>query len=162
LPTSGCGLRPPAGLAPARGRRCLRPAAPASGSSHSPTSPGRGQDRAVKGRGMREQTALITGASSGIGGELAKLAAGDGCNLVLASRRQERLESLARELSVAHGVSARVLTVDLADPKASERIAGELEKERVAVDVLVNNAGLGLYGSFSMSDLRRQLEVLQV
>src|SRR5262245_58932545 len=111
---------------------------------------------------MREQTALITGASSGIGLELAKLAAADGCNLILLSRRQERLESLARDLSVAHRVSARVVTADLADPKASERVAEDLQKERVAVDVLVNNAGLGLYGPFSKSDLRRQLEVLQV
>ncbi|HKA36802.1 MAG TPA: SDR family oxidoreductase [Thermoanaerobaculia bacterium] len=111
---------------------------------------------------MREQTALITGASSGIGLELAKLAAADGCNLVLISRRQDRLESLARNLSVAHGVSARVLTADLANPKASERIAETLDKERVTVDVLVNNAGLGLYGPFSKSDLQRQLEVLQV
>src|SRR5262245_7622605 len=102
---------------------------------------------------MREQTALITGASSGIGLELAKLAADDGCNLILVSRRQERLESLARELSVAHGISARVLTADLADPKAAERIAADLRKEQVGVDVLVNNAGLGLYGPFSKSNL---------
>ena len=108
------------------------------------------------------ETALITGASSGIGAELARLAAADGCGLVLVSRRRERLEAMARELSVAHGISARVLTADLSRPNASRRIAGELENEGLRIDVLVNNAGLGLYGEFSKSDLDRQLEVLQV
>lgn len=111
---------------------------------------------------MREQTALVTGASSGIGNELAKLAAADGCNLVLVSRRQERLEALARDLSVAHGVSARVITADLADPAAPKRIVEELEKERLTVDVLVNNAGLGIYGPFWKRDLGKELEVVQV
>ncbi|HKF41859.1 MAG TPA: SDR family oxidoreductase [Thermoanaerobaculia bacterium] len=111
---------------------------------------------------MRAQTALITGASSGIGSELAKLAAADGCGLVLVSRRQDRLEALASDLSVAHGIAARVLTADLARPGSPRRIFEDLEKERVAVDILVNNAGLGLYGEFSTSDLDRQLEVVEV
>ena len=111
---------------------------------------------------MRAQTALVTGASSGIGAELARLAAADGCNLVLVSRRQERLEALARDLSVAHGISARVITADLARPKASRKVSEELEREHLRIDVLINNAGLGLYGEFSKSDLDRQIEVLQV
>jgi short-subunit dehydrogenase len=107
-------------------------------------------------------TALVTGASSGIGKELARLAAADGYDLILVARRQERLETLAREISVTHGVSARVIARDLADPATPRQIFEELERERTAVDVLVNNAGLGIYGRFWKTDLSRQLEVIQV
>ena len=107
-------------------------------------------------------TALVTGASSGIGKELARLAAADGYDLILVARRQERLETLARETSVTHGVSARVIARDLADPATPKQIFEELERERTAVDVLVNNAGLGIYGRFWKTDLSRQLEVIQV
>ncbi|HLN57107.1 MAG TPA: SDR family oxidoreductase, partial [Thermoanaerobaculia bacterium] len=106
--------------------------------------------------------ALVTGASSGIGKELARLIAADGYDLVLVARRQERLEELARELSVAHGVSARVIAADLADPDSPKRIVEELEAERIAVDVLVNNAGFGIYGRLWNSDITRQLEIIQV
>src|SRR5512138_3707390 len=105
-------------------------------------------NQAVKTRG----TTLVTGASSGIGRELAKLAAADGYDLILVARRQERLDTLARELSVAHGVSARVIPGDLADPGGPRRIVQEIEKEKLAVDVLVNNAGLGVYGRFWKTD----------
>ena len=115
----------------------------------------------MKSRGS-SGNALVTGASSGIGKELARLIAADGYDLVLVARRQERLEELARELSVAHGVSARVIIADLADPASPKRIVEELETERIAVDVLVNNAGLGIYGRLWKSDITRQLEVIQV
>ena len=108
------------------------------------------------------ETALVTGASSGIGEELARLAAADGCDLILVSRRQEKLESLARDLSVAHGVSARVIAADLNDTEAPGRIAEEIEKEKVSVDVLVNNAGLGVYGAFFETELPKQMEVIRV
>ena len=116
----------------------------------------------VMGPSVREQTALVTGASSGIGEELAKLAAADGCNLVLVARRQERLDALARDLSVAHGVSARVITADLANRAAPRRIAEELTKGRLTIDILVNNAGLGIYGPFWERELGKELEVVQV
>jgi uncharacterized protein len=106
--------------------------------------------------------AVVTGASSGIGKELAKLIAADGYDLVLVARRQERLDSLARELSVAHGISARVLAADLADPKSPERLVEELEKEKLSIDVLVNNAGLGIYGRLWETDIHRQIEIIQV
>ncbi len=115
----------------------------------------------MKSRGS-SGNALVTGASSGIGKELARLIAADGYDLVLVARRRERLEELARELSVAHGVSARVIAADLADPASPKRIADELETERIAVDVLVNNAGLGIYGRLWKSDITRQLEIIQV
>src|SRR5262245_61136745 len=108
------------------------------------------------------KVALITGASSGIGRELAKVIAADGYDLTLSARREERLESLARELSVAHGISARVIASDLADPAAAKRLVGELEKEKLTIDVLVNCAGLGVYGRLWETELVRQLEVIQV
>jgi uncharacterized protein len=108
------------------------------------------------------QTALVTGASSGIGRELARLLAEDGLDLVLVARRSGRLEDLARELSVAYGISARVLASDLASPSSPGEIVEGLARERLDVNVLVNSAGLGVYGRFSETDLDRQLEVLQV
>jgi short-subunit dehydrogenase len=108
------------------------------------------------------KTALVTGASSGIGLEMARILARDGLDLVLVARRRHKLEALARELSVTHGVSARVIAKDLARRASSAEIAGELEDERVTIDVLVNNAGLGLYGRFWKTDLARQLEVVEV
>ena len=108
------------------------------------------------------RTALVTGASSGIGLEMARLIAKDGLDLVLVARRREKLEAVARELSVTHGISARVIAKDLARRTSPAEIAEELEGERIAIDVLVNNAGLGVYGRFWKTDLARQLEVVEV
>ena len=108
------------------------------------------------------KTALVTGASSGIGLELARLLAEEKRDLVLVARRAEKLERLARELSATHRVSARVIAKDLSNRTASREIAEELEREGIAVDVLVNNAGLGIYGRFWETDVERQLEVIQV
>src|SRR5262245_52672915 len=93
-------------------------------------------------------TALVTGASSGIGKELARLIALDGYDLILVARRAERLETLARELSVSNGISARVVARDLSRPGSASELAAELERERLDVRVLVNSAGLGASGRF--------------
>ncbi len=108
------------------------------------------------------KTALVTGASSGIGLEMARILAKDGLDVVLVARRRQKLEAVARELSVTHGVSARVIAKDLAQRASPGEIAEELEGERIAIDVIVNNAGLGVYGRFWKTDLARQLEVVQV
>jgi uncharacterized protein len=108
------------------------------------------------------KTALVTGASSGIGRELAKLLAREGHDLVLVARRREALEELARELAVKHGVAARVIAKDLTAPDSTAEIFGELERERLSVDILVNNAGLGVHGRFWETDLDRQIEIIQV
>lgn len=108
------------------------------------------------------KTALVTGASSGIGRELAKLLAREGHDLVLVARRREALEELARELAVKHGVAARVIAKDLTVPDSTAEIFGELERERLSVDILVNNAGLGVHGRFWETDLDRQIEIIQV
>ncbi len=108
------------------------------------------------------KTALVTGASSGIGRELAKLLAGEGHDVVFVARRRDRLEDLARELATRHGVSARVIAKDLENPASPAEIFEELETEEISVDILVNDAGLGIYGRFWETDLARQLAVIQV
>jgi short-subunit dehydrogenase len=109
-----------------------------------------------------KETVLITGASSGIGLELAKCFAPDGCRLILVARNRAALETLAKELRQAHNLEARVLTADLSLPETPQRIFEELRAEKITVDVLVNNAGFGANGSFAEIALSRQLEMLQV
>jgi uncharacterized protein len=111
---------------------------------------------------MPSETALITGASSGIGLELAKLFAADKSNLILVARNRERLEQLAAELRLEHGVQVRILATDLADPQSPGSIFAALAAEGVTVDVLVNNAGLGAAGSVADLPLEKQLNMLRV
>lgn len=108
------------------------------------------------------RTALITGASRGIGRELARLFGRDGYDLVLVARSADLLDRLGAELSTAHGIRSRILTADLADPSAAEAIAEQLREAPVAVDVLVNNAGYGTYGPFASTDLAETLGLLRV
>jgi uncharacterized protein len=93
----------------------------------------------------RGKWALITGASAGIGLTLAAQLAASGANLILTARRRERLETLAERLSEQHGVRIEVFPADLALPVAPEQIFGFTEQQRIAVDLLVNNAGFGTY-----------------
>jgi uncharacterized protein len=106
--------------------------------------------------------ALITGASGGIGEELARLFAADGRDLVLVARSREKLQKLADELAGRHKVSARVLARDLTDPNAPRGIFEELRAAGVEVETLVNNAGFGSYGLFAETDEERELDLLQV
>ena len=93
-------------------------------------------------------TVLITGASGGIGYELAKLFARDRHNLILVARSGDRLAHVATELS-ALGVTVKIVTLDLAIPAAAKVLFDQLQNENVAVDVLVNNAGFGALGEFA-------------
>ena len=103
---------------------------------------------------MARETVLITGASSGIGAELAKLAAADGHDLVLVARGRDALQTLAHELTARHGNTVRVMAKDLSEPDAAQAIFDELQSAGVAVDILINNAGFGLYGVFWRNDVR--------
>src|SRR5579864_945206 len=94
------------------------------------------------------ETVLITGASSGIGLELAKCFAGDGCRLILVARNREALDTLAEELRQKHKVEVIVLPADLSQPEAPIQISAQLAALKVSVDVLVNNAGFGLHGKY--------------
>jgi uncharacterized protein len=100
---------------------------------------------------MREgegKTALVTGASSGIGKAFAELLAAKGYALVLTARRRDRLDQLARQLTAQHGVAAHVIVADLAEPDASARIADAVRAQGLHIDFLVNNAGYGVPGSY--------------
>ena len=112
--------------------------------------------------GSKDGYALVTGASSGIGYELAKVLAKDGKNLVIVARSQDKLEELKTEIENKYGTSVRVLPKDLSNPNAPQEIFSELEKDGVNVDVLVNNAGYCVYGMFSETDLQKELEMIQV
>jgi len=111
---------------------------------------------------VNRPVALITGASGGIGLELARLAARDGHDLVLVARNAAKLDEVARYLTGMYGIRAEVIVADLTDPAAPAAILEEVEKRGLGVDVLVNNAGFGDWGLFGRADLARQLAMIQV
>ncbi len=106
--------------------------------------------------------ALVTGASAGIGTELARLLARRGHNLVLVARRKDRLDAVAQELSQAHGIRAETLGCDLAKAAARERLHGRVASLGLEVEILVNNAGFATGGPFHQSDPARELEQVRV
>jgi uncharacterized protein len=107
-------------------------------------------------------TALVTGASSGIGLELTKLLARDRHDLALVGRDRARLDALAEDLSQRFGVTALILVHDLADPAAPAAIARELSEKSMTIDVLVNCAGFGSAGFFAETPISTELEIIQV
>src|SRR5271166_3965465 len=111
---------------------------------------------------MANETALITGASAGIGMELARLFAAQKSNLVLVARRRERLEELAADLRKKHGIEVAVVAADLARAEAPQEIVDHLIRSGLKIDVLVNNAGFGALGPVAELDLARQMEMIQV
>ncbi len=111
---------------------------------------------------MAHETVLVTGASSGIGRELARCFAAEGCRLMLVARRGGVLESLADELRRTYQVDARTATVDLARPEAPGQILSHLNTAGFKADVVVNNAGFGAQGRFAELPLERQLQMVQV
>ncbi len=110
----------------------------------------------------KTETVLVTGASSGIGLELARCFAADGARLVLVARNTVALETLAAELRREYQVEAIVLTADLSQPETPGRIFSDLKGRGIVVDVLVNNAGFGAHGLFAELPLDRQLGIIQV
>src|SRR5215831_6730769 len=107
-------------------------------------------------------TALITGASTGIGYELSKCFAADRHNLILVARQEAKLRQVTAELGEQFGVAARAIAADLAKPDAPEKIFAEVGKDSIQIDYLINNAGFGLGGKFPETDLTTELEMMQV
>ncbi len=106
--------------------------------------------------------AVVTGASSGIGRELARVHAEHGGDLVLVARRQDRLDQLADELRSEHGVTVYALARDLSEPGAAAALVADLDRADLAPEILVNNAGFGGYGPFASQDLARNARMVRL
>jgi uncharacterized protein len=113
-------------------------------------------------RRRQVETVLITGASSGIGRELARLYAADGARLVLVARNKDRLRELADELAAKTGAEAQIIPADLSRPTSPREIVQTLAQRHIDVDVLVNNAGFGARGRIADLGTDRQLEMVDV
>lgn len=111
---------------------------------------------------IERQTVLITGASAGIGRALAENFARDGYDLVLVARRAAALEQLASHVVGAYSVDARVVVVDLSERDGPERVQDAVTTAGLQVDVIVNNAGVGLQGRFAELPLDRQLQMIRL
>jgi FlaA1/EpsC-like NDP-sugar epimerase len=112
-------------------------------------------------KGNEGQCALVTGASGGIGLELARVFAANRFDLVLLARSRDKLEDLARELKAEHGTKVTIVPADLSEPDAPRAVFDTLRNGGVKVDVLVNNAGLLFEGRFSELNLDDELRLLQ-
>jgi uncharacterized protein len=106
--------------------------------------------------------ALVTGASAGIGLELAKQLADGGANLVLTARRSDRLQKIAADLSAKRGVQVQIFSADLSRPEAPSEIFAFTSEKKIEIELLVNNAGFGAFGLNHEIDEPRLLEMIQV
>ena len=113
-------------------------------------------------RDYRGKTALITGASSGLGVEFANQLAGRGANLVLVARRKDRLQAVADSVVLMHKVQVTVIVADLSEVGAAEKLFKSLARKKLSVDVLVNNAGFGTFGKFKNEDLEKISEEIRL
>jgi uncharacterized protein len=111
---------------------------------------------------VTERVTLITGASAGIGTELARVFAANGHRLALTARRADRLEALANEIAAKGGKKPIVIACDLEQPDAGDKIAGALTAADVELDHLVNNAGFGVFGDATKRDRAEQLGIIDV
>jgi short-subunit dehydrogenase len=111
---------------------------------------------------LRGKWALVTGASSGIGAELAKELAAQGANIVLVARRLDALQNLAKQISAEQGVRTRVETADLSLAGEPERLFEALRRSGINVSVLANNAGYGTYGIFDAIDAATEQGMIEL
>ncbi len=97
---------------------------------------------------LKGKYALVTGASSGIGADFAKILADAGCQLIIVARRLERLQEQKKNLQEQYGIQVEVISMDLNDPDAPQKLYEEIKNKSIDVEILINNAGVGLYGNF--------------
>jgi short-subunit dehydrogenase len=108
------------------------------------------------------KTALITGASSGIGLELARIFAAKGNNLVLVARNKQKLDELKAELESSHGISVYTVAMDLSDPDSALTLYNETRMKDIQVEYLVNNAGFGDYGMFHLATWNKERQMIDL
>jgi len=111
---------------------------------------------------IKPKTALITGASSGIGLEFAKIFASKGVNLIITARNKVALEELATDISNSYKISVNIIIADLAEEDGAEKLFVAVEKLGIKIDFLINNAGFGNFGNFSTNLLLKEKELLNV
>lgn len=116
----------------------------------------------TNGGNEKSRFALVTGASGGIGYEIARLLAEDRHNLIVVARSAKQLEDLAQDMRIQHGIEVHVLAMDLAVPTAANELVTRLKDQHLRVDILVNNAGYGMYGSFVEHDLEQLVDMLNL
>lgn len=107
-------------------------------------------------------TALVTGASSGIGLDLVKILARNGHDVVISARSADALEALAGVVEGKYGVKATVIPLDLSDPAAPDTLYSAIQSQGIDVDILINNAGFGLGGPFAETDIAREIEMIEL
>jgi uncharacterized protein len=108
------------------------------------------------------KTALITGASSGIGAAFARALAAQGTHLILVARSEAKLRDLAAALAAQNGIRAEVLACDLGRPEAGQQLFAATQQRGLPVDLLINNAGFATYGAFDRLDVEREQQEIQV
>jgi short-subunit dehydrogenase len=108
------------------------------------------------------KTALITGASSGIGMELATVFAKQKENLVLVARNAAKLEEMAKELTSKHGIKVNVLAIDLSELNSAQKVFDYCHKNNLSIDYLINNAGFGDFGLFAESKWEKQFQMINL
>ncbi|HEX2620424.1 MAG TPA: SDR family oxidoreductase [Phototrophicaceae bacterium] len=111
---------------------------------------------------LKGKWALVTGASSGLGVDFAKQLAAIGCHLILVARREDRLRAVADQITTQYGVQVEIVILDLSLPEAPQTLYDQLKTAGRRVDVLINNAGYGLYGEFTQLDWQREQNMLQL
>lgn len=111
---------------------------------------------------MNSKTALITGASTGIGYQLTRLFAKNGYNLVLIAKNKEKLQKAANTIKSDFNITPKIIDKDLSFPNAANDIYNELKSSNIEIDVLVNDAGCQVYGEFAKNDITQEINMLQV
>ncbi|HEY0601788.1 MAG TPA: SDR family oxidoreductase [Herpetosiphonaceae bacterium] len=111
---------------------------------------------------LRGRTALVTGASSGLGVDFARHLAARGCNLILVARRENQLRAVQEEIRRRYGVDVQIIPMDLATDDAPQALYDQIKAAGKQVDVLINNAGYGLYGQFTEIEWEREKNMLEL